>query len=787
MNLGSHSADAKTKILYVCAAVLLAVFFILILFRPVSSIFHEQDLWWMIPTLSHIAGHNSFLETVKIHLFDPYPTNRGEPSMNLYLFFILAAFGFQAKYFILASILLHIFCAILLYFLVRGIGFDLHIAFLSAFAFAATFIHFSYYMFPMAAQHLVAMFFALLVLNLYLKTVSRIDEGGEWRNYFRLTLFFNLLASFCQIAILILPASVLSHILICSKDAKDRVRKYDIWLPLFITYFGYPLIRSFYYGYPHLEYYLRWQNMNIYSPALFPLIFAAAVGSLFLFRLILVICKKFNAGKAFRNLFIGGSTLYLLIFLAAYGRKEWLSPLHRNQISLSDFLSPFNLIRPFYAAFAGFLQPFKSALSIDSAKAYYYIPIKSEFVFLALSILFIFVFLRKYFVKNKAVVILFVFYLFALRAMTEIFLWNMKASIPSRYFIYATPLASVMFSSAFVYLYFLFMDKTALKRRAKEIILILIFIGLCIPNILAVRLEILRGRLANTLFIYDYIRTSHLVKQDLAVCGELKRVSPSDLYINGIVPVPFFELGLDFSPVDPLKLDTFRYTLAQVFADRRFFEANLNKIPPSGKVFVYSVDGPRLNDAAGRNVDRFSAELDNAKRELASGQNSRALALFRQAANKRPFLLNYILASYKIEDLRWITGQRNLRMWLNDMISCYDGCSICPLEKLAKISEILDNEVNDYLRCAFYISYLSHLENKEDESEYWLSRMSLLDTNENVFKLLREDGMVNSDRRMAEFLKRIETGQVGVITQKSSLADFVLGLILNKDTLKQDG
>lgn len=786
MDLNNHSVDAKIKKLYICAAVLLTVFFILALFCPIASIFHELDLIWMIPTLSHIAGHNSFLETIRIHLFDPYPTNRGEPSMNLYLYFIMSLLGFQAKNFIFVSVLLHFFCAILLYFLIRESGFDFRVAFFTGLSFAFTFLHFSYYTWPMSAQHLIAIFFTLLVLCLYLKTARRMDSGGDWRGYFRLTLLFNFLASFCQIAILILPASVLAHILICSKDAKDRIKKYDTWLPFFLIYLGYPLIRSFYYGYPHLEYYLRWQNMNIYSSAIFPLILIAAIGVLFLFRLVLVLYGRFNPAMAVRNLLAGGCALYVLIFLAAHAREEWISPLRRNQISLSDFLSPFNLIRPFYEAFVSFLQPFKSALSIDSAQAYYYVPIKSEFVFLALSILFTVIFLLKYFIRHKAVTVLFVFYLFALRTMTEIFLWNMKGSIPSRYFIYVTPLASVIFSSVFVYLYFLFMDKTSLKRRSKEIVLILIFIGLCVPNMLAIRLEIFRGRLANTLFIYDYIRTSYIVKWDLAARGELKRVRPSDIYINGVLPVPFFELGLDFSPADPLKLDTFRYTLSQVLGDKRFLEVNLNKTPPSGGTLVYSVRGPRLNYAAGGNADHFSAELDGAKIESALGRNDQGTALFHRIAGKRPFLLNYILASYDIKDLRWITGDRNLRRWLKDMVNRYSSYSTYPLEKLSGISETFDSEVDDYLRYVFYSSYLNHLENREYESEFWLSRLCLLDTDENVFKLLKEDGLVKSNLRMSEFLKRIMSGQARAIPRKSSFADFILGFAFNKDIIGHD-
>lgn len=781
----------KQKALYFFVAAILAGFFIVMLFRPFAAAFHEQDLWWMIPTLSQLGEGSSLADTLNTHFFNPYPTSWGEPSMNLYLYSIMSVFGPQVKYFIFVSLLLHFFCAILLYFLLREIGFDFRAAFFTAMVFTFMFGHFSYYTWPMSAQHLMAIFFTLLVLCLYLKTVRRIDDGENWRWYFRLTLLANLLASFCQISILILPASVLAHILLCSKDGDDRIRKYDIWLPFFITYLGYPLIRNFYWGYINLQNYMlamptavlaRLQLKNIYSPALFPAIFAFGVSGLFLLRLILRVYGKIKVKGLSAKLLIGSAVLYLAAFLFSYWRKGFFSSGEVTAISWADFMSPYNVIRPFMGAVAAFLCPLKTAMSVDSAKEYHYIPMFNGFVLLVFCAFLVSAFFKKFFMKHKAAIVFFIFYIFASRTMTEILL-RKGGSIPSRYFVYITPLISLVFCSVFLWLYYLLVDKIRLKKAITEAILLAVFAGICAVNITAIKFEFFKGRLTNTFAIYDYIKTSVLIKDDLRARG-VKDPEPANISINGVMPMPYAETGCDFSIVDPQRFDTFRYTFSQVFDDNRMLKVNVNKMPIEGGTGIYTVTDGEITDTAGVAIDPFYRDYIAAIKELKSGHYEEASILFKSALRGRPFLLNYVLAGYGLEDAGWITNGRSMRRWISEMSPHYRD--ILHVQKYSSVSAILNKEIDRYIECLFYASYLKYLAGEKKEIDHYFSLIRFLDGDKDAV-LLRLSAMpfARSNPRMSEFLKEIKSrvSYRAASLRRSSFLGFIYGLLLNKDVI----
>lgn len=782
------SEEKNIKALYFFVAVILAVFFTIMLFRTFNAAFHEQDLWWMIPTLSQLGEGSSLADTLKMHFFNPYPTAYGEPSMNLYLYSILSVFGPQTKYFIFVSLLMHFICAILLYFLLREIGLDFRIAFFTGLAFTFMFIHFSYYTFPMSAQHLAVRFLTLLVLWLYLKTTRLMDSGKNWRGYFRLTLLANLLASFCQISILILPASVLAHILICSKNGDDRVKKYDIWLPFFMIYLGYPLIRNFYSGYLHLQFYMQaiptvilspLHLKGIPSPALFPVIFAFGISGLFLLRLVLRAYGKIKIKGLFTKLLIGSVALYLVMFLFLYWRKWLFSSGEVTAVSWVDFLSPYNIIRPFMGAFAAFLYPLKVALSVDSAKDYHYIPMFNGLVLLVFCAFFVLAFFKKFFMKYKAVIVFFIFYVFASRTMTEILL-RKQNSIPSRYFVYITPFIALVFCSVFLWLYFLFIDKTRIKKAISEVVLLAVFVGICVANVTAIKFEFFKGRLTNTFAIYDYIKTSVLIKDDLCVRG-VTHLEPADIYINGVMPMPYAETGCDFSIIDPQKFDVFRYTFSQVFDDNRMLRVNVNKTSLKKSAGIYAVGDGEITDAAGVSIDPFSRDYGAAMKELGSGHYGEASVLFQSAVRQRPFLLRYVLAGYGLEDAGWITNGRSMRQWINEMAPHFRH-----VKKYSSVSTILNKEIDHYVECLFYASYLKYLTGEKNESDHYFSLICFLDGDEDAVLLqLSARPFTRSDPRMSEFSKDVKSYVSYRTTspRRSSFLDFIRGLFLNKDVV----
>ena len=325
----------RIKTIYVCTAVLLISVFIALLYRPIQAAFHEHDLLFMMPVMSSIPAGQSFFESIKVFLYNPYTMVFGDPWMNTYLSVVLAVFGFQTKYYIFTSIALHFLCALFLYLVLRMIDFDFRVAFFSSLVYLTLFIHFGYYFFPMATHHVFVIFFSLLIMYLYFSTMKKIDEDRNWRYLFWLTISANFLASFCQITILILPIGILSHILISSNDVADRLKKYDIWIPLFITYLGYPLLRTAYTTFPHLKVFLHRQGDAPGGHSLYLLLFLSGIGLLSVLRYILKLSCKYHFGRILKILCVSAIVSYIVAFIIVLGRNDLITP---SKVKLFDWL-----------------------------------------------------------------------------------------------------------------------------------------------------------------------------------------------------------------------------------------------------------------------------------------------------------------------------------------------------------------------------------------------------------------------------------------------------------------
>lgn len=767
----------KIKLFYICVAALIIILFLALLYYPAKTAFHETDLWWMVPTISHIIKENSFFGSLKELFFNPRLTHSGEPLLNLFFFFILSCLGFQVKYFILASMLTHFSSCALLYCLIRKIGLDSYIAFFSALLYATIFIHFHSYFWPMPYQHLLIIFFTFLVLNLYLKTNEYIDRNSQWRIYFGLTLFVNFLASFCPIAILILPAGIFVHIIFSAKDAQDRVRKYETWIPLFITYLGNPLIRLCYAGSPVFAKYLHLEMHKVNSAIFFPLIFSFGIVILFLFGLVLRLGNRYNYRKIFRFFLATAISLYLILYLIFYFKKGALSPFHVRRISLVDFLSPYNFIRPFVGILVSFFTPFKVALAMNSAAAYYYIPLQDSIIGILLSLFLIVIFIKKFLLRYKGLIVFAVLYILALRNM-----WMMNP-IPSRYFIYITPAFVVIFTSGFLYSYNILIDKMRVEENVKKIILPLVFIFFCTTNIFAIKMALFRGRLANTFFIFDYLEIAESINSDIKAHNFVKGPKPEQIYINEPAPMPFKECWF-FSPVDPLDFHTLRYTFAQVFDDNAMLNININKKfnRPGREALVYTITDVRITDFLGNDIDPFSKDFGYAIKELERGNDEVALMAFQRAIKIRPFLLNYLLAGYRLEDLPRITGNVDLRTWVNNLISYYNTWKYAPVEKTIHVSRIIDNEIDRYLECLFYSAFLEEALGNYEKSNAFFAQIQFLDDDyRKVSSWIAKRPLVSSNKEVSNFLNN--TAGFGPIHRrgKRDFFQFILKLALNKE------
>ena len=117
-------------------------------------------------------------------------------------------------------------------FLAKNLGLNSRVSFLSSLMYLMLFAHFHAYMWPMAFQHLIVVFI-LSGLILYLKTNNLFFPTEiSW-------LFFSDFIG--SVIIVFLPAKYINiarddndAYFGLFKDRKDMLRKYDIWLPLFL-------------------------------------------------------------------------------------------------------------------------------------------------------------------------------------------------------------------------------------------------------------------------------------------------------------------------------------------------------------------------------------------------------------------------------------------------------------------------------------------------------------------------------------------------------------------------
>ncbi len=765
------------KRLCIFAAVILIGLFIVLLYKPIEASFHEHDLLWMLPVTSTTGGGHTPIESLKIFLYSPYTASYGDPWMNTYLSFVFFNLGFQIKYFIFAAIVLHLVCAFLIYLLLRNLGLDFRIAFFSALVYFTLFVHFGYYFFPMNAHHLFVVLFSLLVMALYFNTNRRIEEGRSWRPVFWATIFANFLASFCQITILILPIGILTHILISSKDGADRLRRYDTWLVLFVTYLGYPLIRLLYKGFPHLQYFFRMGDKGQVSPLVFPIVFVIGLASLVFFRYILQLSSRYNFGRALKILCAIAGVIYLLAFLAVLGRSDLMTP---SKVKLYDWLSPLNIVRPVALMLENLISPIRAALSINSAVIFHVMSKHIGFLPFAMALLFVGIFIKNFLIKYKGLIILALFYIVALRY-TRI----ETSVLPSRHFIYVTPLFSIIFCSAFIYMYDKIVAKIKLRKGMQNIILAAIFIVVSSQNVLAMKLELFRGRLVNTFITYDYIRTSEIIKKDVDSSDITDRVKPANIFVEGVVSMADNYADYWIPQLDwHLKYGMFRYVFAQVLGDKAMVDVNINKSPvsASGKS-IYRIDGAAIYDASGLDIDNFGQYLSDANRELKAGQSEKALALFNKAIGSRPFLINYVLGRYGLSDLGWITNERDMRSWTHD-ISDYSRINGVGdvRRKVAAISSIIDDEIDDYIKCLFFAAYLEGVKSSVKSAGELISQIHYLDSDVGrVVSLLDREDAVQSNPKIKAFLHGSGFYRYFELREEPKLLTFITGLLLDKD------
>lgn len=730
-------AEGKAiAVLYICVFAFLSILFLAILYGPIVSAFPETDLWWMIPTLFHYVDGKSFSDVFSF-LISPSPIGFGQPALKIYLFLILSVFGLQTKHLIFASIGVHFVNSGLLFLLSKKLGLDNRISFFSALTYLTIFAHFHSYMWPTAAQHVLAMFFILLVLNLYMTVDRLIKDNKPYRWYFVLTLAVSVSASF-QRGTIIAPVLMLLHILVCSDENSERVKKYGLWLPLFIAYLIYPSAALTFVGDVILTTFIA--EIPV-SPILkFLLVFLGGVLCLVFIKVSLWTYPRYKQREILRWLSIMMVPgILLLLYLK----------------DVRNLLLPYHVMIPFISLLTAFLEPLQQVFAIDSTEAHHVItPRISVFSFL-LGLLVSGVFIKVFLLKKKQLVMLGAWYISTLAHL--LFQYSSHpVRTPSRYYIYLSPLLSIIFCSVVIYAYTHVTSKIQLRSVTKEVCLALIFIALFIPNILAIKVEMFRGKLVNTYFIYDYVRTAELIKSDVIRSANGAPVSGRTIYVSNVVEMPFKELWAKFSPVDPYRYDNFRFVVREAFNNKSSPDIRVNEpavATPGNSIYVIRDD--QITNTRGKSIDPFSQLFVEAVSLMRVGRNQEASELFNEAIKRRPFLVNYVLGSHRLEDLRWVTNGVPMRVWINkvaDNVKWGDRT-----KKRQYISTVMNNELSDYVLCLFYISYLKHVSGKVEESRFWLSQIQYLESDSAALSSwMNNVPVIRDDKEMLAFVHKFD-------------------------------
>ena len=764
----------QIRTLYLFIYSLMSILLLGLLYSYIKNSFLENDLLWFIPGLLRSTQGKSAYELI-YYLLSPKPI-WFVITLKTYAFPVLYLFGAFAKYFISISIIFHFVNSTLLYLVSRRLGLNIRISFFSSLMYLTLFAHFHAYLWPMAFQHLLIIFFFLCGLFLYLETDRRRQELRRYRSLFILTLLINFAASFCRVSILILPISILAHILLSSRDLNQRLNRYNFWMPLFCIYLIWPLIFLIV-GDVALQGLSRpinllFQNYGLggiwsgkfSSPLKFLLFFSLGLSFLFIFKKMLVVFNRH--AKFFKiSLIIFFAVLAVVLFIIG-GPKR--------------LLVPFNMIAPFTGILASFLEPLSNSLLIDSSLPYHFIPLQVNAFYLLLSLLILGIFILKFAIKDKQLFTLFIFYAADL---IYLYLWN---PLTSRYFIYLSGIFCIIFCSAADYLYSSLTNPLKISSRAKEVIFSLIFVALCIPNLLAIRLSLFRGQLINTFLTYNYARSADAIRNNI-IDNPLFVSANKQVYVKGISVIGF-PYSEDLPAIDRYN-DNLRFIFQRAFNDRSI--DILSEPPPEGsKLFSYSIEGDRVFDREGRDIVRFNQFYEKAIENIKNNPEE-SLQLFIKALEERPYLLRYLISNLELQDLRWITGCNDLRTWINN-VTCYNSGTYlmtnAEIQMAKAIYKVMNKEIDRYIQCLYFISFLKNQSGNTQESKYYFSQIRFLESDySRLYSWLSKEPLLKSDKEILSFLDSFDNKSLYVrhenYTDRFCFERFLFRLIF-KETQK---
>ncbi len=732
----------REKAFRVSAFLAAALGFLGILLEPIRGAVPETDLWWMIPVLSQYVTQTAPKELFAF-LVSPLPRYFEAPVLKSYLWLVEEGLRLPFHSLVLGAVLVHCLNALLVGWVSHRLGLSRRVALFATLIFLGLFIHHQAFLWPAAFQHLFSVTTILATVGLFLKTEERWAAGKRAQGLYALAWGAALLASL-QNAAMIGPVLIGFHVFFCSPDRDTATVRYQRWLPVWVCCMVYPIFSVSFLGLDVILKAVAAHPLPPWTKAA-SLFFGGVAALLLMGRLIPVLYGSARQRKAIR--WVMGSAV-----LCGAG---WLVFRDKRQVLLL-----YNVCVPLASVLSSFLDPFRTALGIPAGESYYYTPPQLSPVSLIGAIFLVAVFSGKFIAQRWERVLLFVWYLLCLG---YLLLHHHVASampfqIPSRYFVYITPVFSILAAAVACYAADRFSQTLPNGRRVANGVLSIVLIALMVPNLLAIRVALFRGRLTNTYLVYDDLRLARLIREDWARSGGAS-AAPGNLTVENAVPTLFLKMQWS-RPVDCNRIghEHLRRFLGEVFQDRSMRAVRINEGPPlSPGARVYRIEGDRILEGQGRSIEPFSELLREALLRMSEEKHESARDLFKKAALERPFLLNYVLARHlRLADLFWVTGGQDFRDLFEHIRGRTRIWGVAPVEKVKRTAELIEAELSNYVLCLLCLSYLEHETGHVEESRFWLSQIWFVEREPEVLiRWLDRIPEVRSSPFLRAFLEKV--------------------------------
>ncbi len=518
---------ARTQILSVFIFIATTSLLLAAVWSRVSHTYLEDDVLWFFPLITHLAQTSSlpqflnYVQTSELTFFD-----------SSYFLLGKTLFGYQLWRLTCVSLVIHVANAFLIWILLALVyRFSTATALSAGLIYLSYYAHFHAYLWPMAAHHLITVFFILLFIYLFEIIERRIVSGQRvGRLHWGVIITLSIMVSLLRLSMLIIPLVLIGRILFGSQSMVEARQQYRRWLLVFSILFFYQMTLV-----------LTGSCGDVLSGFLKHI---SLIGSNHHWvESVIVAIILISLGLAV----IDGLLGHKVSCEIKYQRTRpmifpvWLS------IGSSALVS----LLLFYWVLAC-----PSAMSCDTVGRWQIMPAIEPMwirVILWMATSFVLINFVKFCYQVERRMIVFVIWILGV----VIFLGVTQKDVPSRYLIYASPFMAVMLSC-------LIFEILSRKFKAyARIPVMCLSVGLGIimlMNIYAIYVRCYRTFLADYHWSYDFIKASHLIKDNLAARGI--DIHQTRIIVGNVTPLPYlngwqggFLKDTHFEPSEP-----FRYT-----------------------------------------------------------------------------------------------------------------------------------------------------------------------------------------------------------------------------------